>query len=138
MRSRKPYSISRMKRLLVKMVILLYSSKKHWDIIGKDFITVVRYFFDSYTLPRCVNATRTPNFLKKFLKFIFFYVFRSFWCADVKNNLKKNIILMHLQAKSTLKNNYYHTLKHTLRLLWFLRLKHPPLWINLDLSHVVI
>jgi hypothetical protein len=65
-------------RLLVKMVILLYSSKKHWDIIGKDFITVVRYFFDSYTLPRCVNATRTPNFLKKFLKFIFFYVFRSF------------------------------------------------------------
>jgi hypothetical protein len=63
------------------------------------------------------------------LKINFFNVFGSLWCADVKNNffLKKNIILMHFHAKSTLKRNCYHTLKHPLLLsalpayypLWF-------------------
>ena len=32
--------------------------KRSWDIIGRDFITTARYFFDTNTLPRCVNVTR--------------------------------------------------------------------------------
>jgi len=40
--------------------------------------------------------------------------FLLFWCADIKNNLKKLkiIILMYFQIKNTLKNNYYHILDH--------------------------
>jgi len=44
---------------------------------------------------------------------MYFYIFKLFWYADVKNiflKIKKNIILMHFQ----LKNNYNHTIKHTL------------------------
>jgi len=32
--------------------------KKSWDISSRDCITVVRYFFDTNTLHRCVNAIR--------------------------------------------------------------------------------
>ena len=41
--------------------------------------------------------------------FIYFCIFISFWCADVKNNFLKvkNIILMCFQIKNTLKNNNY-------------------------------
>jgi len=67
------------------------------------------------------------NFEIVLLKINFFNVFGSLWCADVKNKFQKNIILMHFQAKSTLKRNCYHTLKHPLLLsalpayypLWF-------------------
>jgi len=51
---------------------------------------------------------------KKIILQINYLVFLD--CFDVlmsKINLyKKNIILMHFQAKNTLKNNLYHTLKH--------------------------
>ena len=45
---------------------------------------------------------------------LIFGIFRSFWCADIKNIFffKKNIIMMHFRAKNTLKRNCYHTLKH--------------------------
>jgi hypothetical protein len=45
-----------------------------------------------------------------------FYIFKLFWYADIKNNflkIKKYIILMYLQVKNTLKNNYYYTFKHS-------------------------
>ena len=51
----------------------------------------------------------------------FFFVFRSFWCANVKKiffKIKKNIILMHFRMKKHLKNNHYHTHKHPL-IFWF-------------------
>jgi len=32
--------------------------KRSWEIIGRYFIAVVRYFFDTNTLPKCVNSTR--------------------------------------------------------------------------------
>lgn len=43
-------------------------------------------------------------------KFIFlvFWIVLMYWCKKKK----KNIILMHLQAKSTLKSNRYHNIKH--------------------------
>lgn len=28
------------------------------DIVSKDFIAITRYFFPSYAIPRCINATR--------------------------------------------------------------------------------
>ena len=32
--------------------------KRAWDIIGTDFKDVVRHFFATNEMPRCVNATR--------------------------------------------------------------------------------
>jgi hypothetical protein len=32
--------------------------KRSWGILGSDFIDAVKYFFELFTLPRCVNATR--------------------------------------------------------------------------------
>jgi hypothetical protein len=32
--------------------------KRHWEIIYGDFIVIMRLFFDTLTLPKCVNATR--------------------------------------------------------------------------------
>jgi hypothetical protein len=43
-------------------------------------------------------------------KINFFYIFGSFWYADLKNNFFKikKIILMHFSTKSYLKNNRNH------------------------------
>lgn len=38
--------------------------KKSWDIIGKDFLVVVKYFFDSSTIFKCVNTTRIALIFK--------------------------------------------------------------------------
>jgi hypothetical protein len=46
-----------------------------------------------------------------FLIFFSFYFFNYFNMLILKN--KKNIILKHFLVKNTLKNNFYHTLKHT-------------------------
>jgi len=32
--------------------------KRRWGILSSDFIDVVKYFFELFTLPKCVNATR--------------------------------------------------------------------------------
>ena len=38
-------------------------------------------------------------------------IFRLLCCVDIKNNFKKNIILMYFQTKNTLKNNRHYTFK---------------------------
>jgi len=65
------------------------------------------------------------------LKIIFFYVFRLFWCAHVKNNffkIKNIYILIYFQVKNTLNRNYYHTLIHFLRWAWS-RARPKPTWL---------
>jgi hypothetical protein len=48
------------------------------------------------------------------IKWICFYVFKSFWCAHIKNNFRKikKIILMLFEAKNTLNRHRYHNPKH--------------------------
>ena len=59
-------------------------------------------------------------------------MFRSFWCADIKNDLKKNIILIHFWMKNTLKSNHNHPLRqvslcslgyYLFYLKWFIELE---------------
>ena len=52
-----------------------------------------------------------------FKNFNSFYIFESFWCANLKNNFLKikNIILIHFDPKNTLKSNRNHTSKHTIK-----------------------
>ena len=38
--------------------------KKSWVIIGVDFIAAIQYFFDHFTFPKCINATRIALVLK--------------------------------------------------------------------------
>jgi hypothetical protein len=48
---------------------------------------------------------------------MFFDVFRSFWCVNIKNNffkIKKYIILIYFKQKNILKNNCYHISKQSL------------------------
>ena len=66
------------------------------------------------------SLTVSWKILKCFFSFNFFFfgVFEFFWCDNVKNSFflfKKNIILIHFQAKNTLKNNLYYISKQTLK-----------------------
>jgi hypothetical protein len=49
---------------------------------------------------------------------VFFNVFESFWCVDIKNKIFKNkknyIILIYFQVKNTLKINIYYASKYSL------------------------
>jgi len=38
----------------------------------------------------------------------FLNFFKSFWCTNIKQKTKKNIILVHFWVKNTLKDNYNH------------------------------
>jgi hypothetical protein len=59
-------------------------------------------------------------FFKSFiLKKNFIFIFKSFWCVDIKNNswkIKKNIILTHFQTKFILKTNTI-TFSDTLKII---------------------
>jgi hypothetical protein len=48
-----------------------------------------------------------------FFKLYIFYIFKLFWCIDIKNNFLKikKIILIYFKIKNTLKNNHNHTPK---------------------------
>jgi len=61
------------------------------------------------------------------LQIIIFCIFRSFWCADVKNNFFKikNIILIYFWTKITLKNNVT-TCSTTLLIVFKPRVKSNP------------
>lgn len=52
------------------------------------------------------------------LKIIIFICFKSFWCADFKNDffIKKNIIFLYFDMKNFLKNIRNHTPKNTIYL----------------------
>jgi hypothetical protein len=64
----------------------------------------------------CFKNIFENNYKKLLFYFkLIFYVFKSFWCADIKNKLKKNSILIYFQAKITLKNNHYHNNKQAFR-----------------------
>ena len=70
--------------------------KRCWKIIGNDFIAVVRYFFDTSTLPRCVNATwialvpkvENPTSMKDF---------RSMSCCNVTHKCISKVIVNKLK-----------------------------------------
>jgi hypothetical protein len=59
--------------------------KRSWDIISKDFIATMRYFFDSSTLPRCVNATRI-SLISKIETLMIMNNFRRISCSNVFTN----------------------------------------------------
>jgi len=67
------------------------------EIIGRDFITVVRFFFNSSTLPRCVNATRIV-LLPKITTLITMNDFRSIPCCNVMYKCIFKVIMNRLKG----------------------------------------
>lgn len=67
------------------------------EIIGRDFITTVRYFFDSSTLLRCVNATRIV-LLPKIMTLTTMNDFRSIPCCNVMYKYIFKVIMNGLKG----------------------------------------
>jgi hypothetical protein len=74
--------------------------------LGLDYFYVLKIFLKK------VNF-----FIFLYFKLIYFGIFVSFWCADIKNNILKNIyiILMYFWVKYILKRNWYNTSKNSLK-----------------------
>jgi len=71
--------------------------KRSWDIISKDFIATMRYFFDSSTLPRCVNATRI-SLISKIETLMIMNNFRRISCSNVIYKYISKVIVSGLKG----------------------------------------
>jgi len=99
--------------------------KKSWVIIGVDFIAVIQYFFDHYTLSKCINATRialvprieNPTYINDFRPISYCNVMHKCISKIIVNRLKlvlsnKNFLTssIYFPGKMNAKTRYHRTL----------------------------